>query len=96
MKKCHDCRFNFSGRCVSHDNGFIYDKFKQACIEEDSSFTEDCFDGCPVDIYGVPCLYIENCFGFEEVFPFLKKGMTVLHPDCFTELMDRFNQGCLE
>ena len=92
MKDCHGCRLNFYGRCVSHGKtGIIYPKFYDAVIEE-LGFDEESLCG-QVDIYGVPCLYIQSCDDYLESFPFNMFSMTVLHPDCFTDTMDKFNQG---
>ena len=93
MKKCHTCEYNCCGVCASHGKtGIIYSKFYDAVIEE-IGFCEESLSG-PVDTYGVPCLYIQSCSDYKEVFPFLSKyRMTVLHPDCFTVSMGKFNQG---
>ena len=92
MKKCHNCRRNFGGTCTSHSKtGIIYSKFYDAVVEEIGADLES-LTGF-FDTYGVPCLYIQSCSDYAEAFPFTKVSMTVLHPDCFTSSMDKFNQG---
>lgn len=92
MKDCLGCKKNFNGRCVSHSKtGVIFPKFYDAVVEE-IGFDDDSISGL-VDIYGVPCLYIMDCNDYVDGFPSNAYHINVLHPDCYTNLIDRFNQG---